>query len=157
MNFKKCLFASSAFFLAACTSPIQETVDTSEFNNLLLGSWKCGSIDEYFKEDTVLVYSKDGQVSVDTSMYMKVEGTDDVLSFDISGTASWELNKDNLYEVYEEINFKPTNEYTASIKGFMSSLMPKKGQRGKSKVLSLDNNKLILESGDNEKLTCYRK
>ena len=157
MNLKNCLSASSIFFLAACTSHIQEPVDTSQFNDLLPGSWKCGSIQEYFKEDTVLVYSKDGQVSVDTSMYMKIEDTDDALSFDISGTASWELKNDNLYEVYEEISFKPTNEYTASIKGFMSSFMPKKGQRGESKVLLLDNNKLVLESGDKEKLTCYRK
>ncbi|NOH22394.1 hypothetical protein [Vibrio europaeus] len=157
MNLKHCLFASSTFFLAACTSHIQEPVDTSHFNDLLPGSWKCGTIQNDYKEDTVLVYSKDGQVSVDTSMYMKMEGTDNVLSFDISGTARWELKNDNLYEIYEEISFKPTNEYTASIKGFMSSFMPKKGQRGESKVLSLDNNKLVLESGDNEKLTCYRK
>ncbi|NOH61160.1 hypothetical protein [Vibrio sp. RE88] len=121
-------------FLTACSSHVQEPFDTSEFNGLLAKSWKCGTIEDGYKEDT-----------------------GDVLSFDTSGTARWELNKDNLYEVYEEISFKPTNEYTASIIVFYPLFMPKKGQRGKSKVLSLDNSKLVLESGDIEKLTCYRK
>ncbi|AIU67242.1 hypothetical protein JV59_33670 [Vibrio coralliilyticus] len=61
------------------------------------------------------------------------------------------------FVLFITLTFLSTMSWASKVENPTIESMPKKGQRGRSKVLSLDNSKLMLESGDIEKLTCYRK
>ncbi|MFB9217765.1 hypothetical protein [Vibrio sinaloensis] len=156
MILKKSFIVACALSLGACASTYEQPVDSTNFAQLLPGTWLCKNDQDDLKQDIKLILEENGTLISHASFSSTFPKTNKTVSFDLDIEGTWQLEGDIMHQKLVSAELTPTSEYAKSVQGYLKSFLPKENDEMDVRITQLDEKTFIRKNNGSKKSVCLR-